>query len=295
MEQKVNTEAIPAPVVWQDFEALAGERLDQFLFRTLPDVSRHGIRRLIALGFVTVDKQTRTAGYKLAHGENVRVPGGLERFSVAAESFPLEVLFEDESIIAINKPAGMLAHPTSHERSGTAVNAIMGRMGGGRPHLLHRLDRGTSGVLLAAKSDAAARELGALFEGRRIAKRYLAVVAAEPAWTHLDIDVPIERFDDGRSPKWNVSASGAAALTKLTRMQGRLIQAEPWTGRTNQIRIHCASIGLPIVGDVAYGGPPADRMYLHAFELEFLSGRYAGLTIRAEWNSIDQKHAYYDR
>ena len=165
MEQKVNTEAIPAPVVWQDFEALAGERLDQFLFRTLPDVSRHGIRRLIALGFVTVDKQTRTAGYKLAHGENVRVPGGLERFSVAAESFPLEVLFEDESIIAINKPAGMLAHPTSHERSGTAVNAIMGRMGGGRPHLLHRLDRGTSGVLLAAKSDAAARELGALTVG----------------------------------------------------------------------------------------------------------------------------------
>lgn len=282
------TEAIPAPRSWRHFAGCAGQRLDEFLYAALPEVSRHGIRRLIAHGFVTVDRRARTAGYRLLNGENVQVPDGLERFSVVPEHLPLTVLFEDESIIAIDKPTGMLAHPTSQERGGTAVNALMGHLNGARPHLIHRLDRGTSGVLLAAKSEEAARELGALFEGRQIAKRYLAVLASEPGWTHLEVDAPIERFKDGRTPKWNVGLNGSAALTSLTKLRARLIRAEPWTGRTNQIRIHCASVGLPILGDVAYGGPPAERLCLHAFELEFCSGRYEGLTIRAVSDSIAQ-------
>lgn len=291
----MTTLAIPAPHSWSIFEARAGQRLDEFLYAELPEVSRHGIRRLIALGFVTVDGEARTAGYQLESGGRVRVPDGLERFSVAAEELVLTVLFEDESIIAIDKPSGMLAHPTSRERTGTAVNALMGRLGGARPHLLHRLDRGTSGVLLAAKTEEAAREIGALFESRQIAKRYLALVAAEPDWTQRDVDAPIERYDDGRTPKWNTGSDGSAALTRLTKVRGRLIQAEPWTGRTNQIRIHCASLGLPIVGDVAYGGPPAERLQLHAFELEFRSGRYAGLIIAANGDSIAQEMRYSDR
>ena len=291
----MTTLAIPAPRSWSIFEARAGQRLDEFLYAELPEVSRHGIRRLIALGFVTVDGQARTAGYRLESGGNVRVPEGLERFSVAAEELDLTVLFEDESLIAIDKPSGMLAHPTSKERTGTAVNALMGRLGGARPHLLHRLDRGTSGVLLAAKTENAAREFGAMFESRQIAKRYLALVAAEPDWNHLEVDTRIERYNDGRTPKWNTGESGSEALTKLTKLRGRLIQAEPWTGRTNQIRIHCASIGLPIVGDEAYGGPHAERLHLHALELEFRSGRYAGLIIAASGNSIAQEMRYPDR
>jgi 23S rRNA pseudouridine1911/1915/1917 synthase len=266
---------------WREFEGRAGQRIDEFLFAALPEVSRHGIRRLIAHGLVTVDGAARTAGNRLCAGERVRVPERLDRFSVAGEDLGLTVLFEDESIIAIDKPSGMLAHPTSQERTGTAVNALMGRLSGARPHLLHRLDRGTSGVLVAAKTDEAARELGALFETRQIDKRYLAIVASEPAWEQADVDTPIERYSDGRAPKWNTGENGAEALTRLTKLRGRLIQAEPWTGRTNQIRIHCASIGLPIVGDTAYGGPPAERLFLHALELEFRSGRYEGLTIRA--------------
>ena len=285
----VNTEAIPAPRSWQNFDARAGQRLDEFLFAALPEVSRQGIRRLIAHGFVTVDSQARTAGYRLKTAQCIQVPDGLERFSVAPEDLPITVLFEDDSMIAIDKPSGMLAHPTSQERSGTAVNAIMGHLKGARPSLIHRLDRGTSGVLLAAKTEEAARELGALFETRQIDKRYLAVLASEPAWTQLEVDAPIERYKDGRTPKWNTGENGAEALTKLTKLRGRLIQAEPFTGRTNQIRIHCASIGLPILGDVAYGGPLAERMFLHAHELEFLSGPYAGLTICADSSATDLK------
>lgn len=282
----MNPQSIPTPIAWTDFDARACQRLDQFLFQALPEVSRHGIRRLIAHGFVLVDRQVRTAGYRLESGQRVQVPVGLDRFSVAAENLLLTVLFEDDSIVAIDKPSGMLAHPTSQERSGTAVNAIMGHLRGGRPHLLHRLDRGTSGVLLAAKTVAAAREIGVLFEDRQIAKRYLAVLADEPDWDHRDVDVPVQRYADGRSPKWNSGPDGSTALTKLTKLRGRLVLAEPWTGRTNQIRIHCASIGLSIVGDVAYGGPPAERLFLHALELEFRAGRYAGLTIRAEGDTI---------
>ena len=190
---------------------------------------------------------------------------------VIPEPIPLNVLYEDDDLIAIDKPGGMLAHPTSHERTGTVVNALRGR---GLPgaFVLHRLDRATSGVLLAAKRVTRGSPWVRMFETRQVEKRYCAVLAGDVRWDSLTVSLPIGR-DGARRPPWNVEPNGVPAETRL-RVLSRLagftcVEAEPVTGRTNQIRIHCAAIGHPLLGDTAYGGPPAGRLFLHARQLCF--------------------------
>lgn len=251
-------------------------RLEIFLLSVMPDASRESIRRALAAGACLVDSVVRPKGFRLAAGAVVTLHPAARITSIPPESIPLSVLYEDDELIAVDKPAGMLVHPTGRERSGTVANALRG-LGHLDVRFLHRLDRATSGVLLAAKSLPPRSPLARMFEHRQVEKRYLAVVAAPVPWETHVVTLPIGR-DDARRPQWNVLDAGAAAETRLrvlTRTADTVcLEAEPVTGRTNQIRIHCAAIGHPILGDTAYGGSDAPRLLLHALALDFPTLRH---------------------
>jgi len=244
-------------------------RLELFLLECLPNASRESIRRALAAGACSVDSVVRPSGFRLVAGSVVALDPDARITEVCPESIPLEILYEDSDLLAINKPSGMLAHPTGRERTGTVANALRG-MGLLSAHILHRLDRDTSGVLLAAKSLARHSPLACMFAAREVEKRYLAVVAAPVPWEERVVNSPIGR-DPERRPQWNLLTGGAPAETRL-RVLARhgtavLLEAQPVTGRTNQIRIHCAAAGHPLLGDKVYGGPPAGRLMLHAWTL----------------------------
>jgi 23S rRNA pseudouridine1911/1915/1917 synthase len=268
----------------------AGMRLDSFLLIRLPDASKGGIRGLLAAGECLVDGVPQTAGYRLGEGQCIH----LLRDTIASippEDRPLRILYEDEILLAIDKDAGMLTHPTSHERTGTVANALRHlflkrgweQM---RPHFLHRLDRQTSGVLLIAKQLERHAPAGRLFESRLVRKSYYAIAGGVPQWEEIQVQIPIGRVA-GRKPQWQSLADGLPSETRLILERNRgscsLLRAEPVTGRTNQIRIHCAAIGFPILGDAAYGGQEADRLYLHAWRLVVPeAGRGKPITITSE-------------
>lgn len=246
-------------------------RLEIFLLQCLPNASRQSIRRALAAGACQVDSIVRPMGFRLSPGSLVTLHASARITEVLPEAIALSVLYEDSDLIAVDKPAGMLVHPTGGERSGTVANALRG-LGHGEIHFLHRLDRGTSGVLLAAKTLAPRSPLARMFAARKVEKRYLALVSSPVEWDEKVVTLPIGR-DPERRPQWNVQPGAADAETRLTvlaRLAGRvLLQAEPITGRTNQIRIHCAAAGHPILGDPAYGGLPSPRLMLHAWSLVF--------------------------
>ena len=240
-----------------------------FLLDCLPNASRESIRRALAAGACRVDSVVRPLGFRLTAGSVVTLDPAARITEVCPESIPLEILYEDHELIAINKPSGMLVHPTGRERSGTVANALRGR-GFLSAHILHRLDRETSGVLLAAKALPRHSPLASLFASREVEKRYLAVVAGPVPWEETTVNFSIGR-DPDRRPHWDISDDGALAETHLRVLARQestvLIEAAPVTGRTNQIRIHCAAIGHPVLGDTLYGGPPATRLLLHAWTL----------------------------
>lgn len=244
-------------------------RLEVFLLSCLPNASRESIRRALAAGACRVDSVVRPLGFRLAPGSVVMLDPRVRITEVCPESIPIDILCEDDELIAVNKPSGMLVHPTGRERSGTVANALRG-MGFLSAHILHRLDRDTSGVLLAAKSLPRHSPLVSLFASREVEKRYLAVVAGPVAWEETTANFPIGR-DPDRRPHWDISDDGALAETRLRVLARQesmvLVEATPITGRTNQIRIHCAAIGHPVLGDTVYGGPPAPRLLLHAWTL----------------------------
>ncbi len=265
----------------------AAPRLDLLVARTL-DLSRTQAATLIAQGHVAVDGRREKASYRPRAGESVRVeippPPAHE---LLAESIPLNVVFEDDDVLVVDKPAGMVVHPAPGHWSGTLVNALKGRGGPlsgegdeGREGIVHRLDKDTSGLLLVAKTDLAHRRLGAALAARRIVRRYAAL-----AWGHLSDDrVTIDR-PIGRDPRdrkrMAIVSTGRAARTDLVRLARfdsvDLLRAHLHSGRTHQIRVHLASIGHPVVGDDTYGGGggrrllalPPRRHFLHAAWLIF--------------------------
>jgi 23S rRNA pseudouridine1911/1915/1917 synthase len=274
-----HTESFAAPA--------AAPRLDVLLSQRL-DVSRNHAATLIANGHVRVAGRSEKASYRAVEGEEVVVvfPPPVSRV-VSAEQIPLDVRFEDDDLVVIDKPAGMVVHPAPGNWTGTLVNALKGRgeplstVGDpNREGIVHRLDKETSGLLLVAKTDRAHRALGAAMAQRRISRRYAAL-----AWGHLEkdevtVDRPIARDPKDRK-RMAVVAGGKQAKTLFMRIArfdaGDLLRAHLFTGRTHQIRIHLASIGHPVVGDDTYGGGggrrlvslPPKRHFLHAAWLRF--------------------------
>ncbi|HYM16707.1 MAG TPA: RluA family pseudouridine synthase [Dehalococcoidia bacterium] len=259
-----------------------GERLDVFVARRLPELTRSYAQRLIAGGLVSVEGQRAKASLRLDVGQRVRVdvPPPVE-LTAQPEQIPLDVIHEDGELIAVNKPAGMTVHPAPGHPASTLVNAILARCGdlsgiGGvlRPGIVHRLDRDTSGVILIAKHDAAHHALARQLRDRSVGKTYLALVEGTPKPPAGVIDAPIAR-DRRRRQRMAVVAYGRPSVTAynvVERFSGvSLLEARPKTGRTHQIRVHLAAIGHPIVGDRVYGKPSplVARQFLHAWRIAF--------------------------
>lgn len=271
----------------------AGERLDVFVARRLPELTRSRVRRLVDDGLVTVGgRLARKAGLALEGGERVlvKVPPP-EPAALEPETIPLRVVHEDGDLLVIDKPAGLAVHPSPGHASHTLVNAVLahcpdlsGIGGVGRPGIVHRLDKDTSGLIIVAKHDQAHLSLARQLKERRVEKTYLALVEGRVRPREGVIDAPIARHPRDRK-KMAVVDRGREARTRyrvLREVDGRsLLEVSPETGRTHQIRVHLAALGHPITGDQVYGPARAAggrrgarpgslrRQFLHAQRLAF--------------------------
>jgi 23S rRNA pseudouridine1911/1915/1917 synthase len=261
----------------------AGRRLDHWLHQQLPEHSRSRIQEWIKAGRVLINGAAARASQSLRGGETVSVePAQAPPLDAVGEDIPLTILYEDDDVIAVDKPAGMVVHAGAGVHSGTLVNALVHRfdrlsgVGGAlRPGIVHRLDRFTSGVLLVAKNDAAHRKLAEQFAGREIEKIYLALVHGKVTMETGRIDRPIAR-DPVRRIRMTTRLDDGRAAWTAWRVRQRfdaftLLEVKIGTGRTHQIRVHLASIGHPVAGDTVYGAPKQDkgRFFLHAHRIRF--------------------------
>lgn len=295
-----------------------GTRLDQFVVASGVPLSRSQVRHLIVEGRVTVGGETRKAGYLVRPGDAVVVDLPQETPAVALpEALPLTVLYEDDTLIVINKAPGMVVHPAPGRWRGTLVNALLHRWGPlpghepSRPGIVHRLDRDTSGVMVIARTARALEHLGRQFAARTVAKRYLAVVRGVVRADALKIDAAIGRHAVERKKMSTRVRGGRPAVTRVRVLERfartTFVEAAPETGRTHQIRVHLAARGHPILGDGVYGAlRPADvaligRHALHAETLGLIHPtRDEAMTFRAElWPDmralLDELRAQSDR
>lgn len=262
----------------------AGTRLDHFLKRHYPQHSRALLQEWIKAGNVQINGQPAKSSQVLHGNEVITVePAPRPPLQAAAEDLPLEILYEDSAVIAINKSAGMVVHAGAGIHTGTLVNALLHRFerlsaAGGplRPGIVHRLDRYTSGVLLVARDDAAHRRLAEQFAARQVEKTYVALVQGRVKNDTGRIDTPIIRDPDKRVKMTTRLGRGRAAHTEYRVLhryrQHTLLEVKIGTGRTHQIRVHLSSIGHPVAGDRLYGGAPAaERFFLHAQRITFES------------------------
>jgi 23S rRNA pseudouridine1911/1915/1917 synthase len=277
----------------------AGLRLDRFLASQLPEMSRTRIQALVEQGRVLVDGLARKASQRVEPGATVvieipppPVPG------VQPEKIPLEILYEDEDIVAVNKPAGMIVHPGAGAEKGTLVAALLHHFGGIsglstigaplRPGIVHRLDKGTSGVVVIARTDVAHLNLAEQFRSRRMEKTYLALLHGKVKGESGRIELPVARDLRRRSRMTARRREGREARTDWRvrlRLDGfSLIEADLHTGRTHQIRVHFSALGSPVVGDTLYGAPHQERIhtgllpelgrnFLHAARIRFAHPR----------------------
>lgn len=273
----------------------AGERLDRFLASELPELSRSRVQNLIELGRVTVDGVACKSSHRVNAGESVTVemlprPAAI----VAPEPIPLEILYQDDDVAVVNKPAGIIVHPGAGAGSGTLVSALLHRFGGSaglssiggplRAGIVHRLDKGTSGALIVALNDAAHKKLVEQFSRRLVQKTYVALLHGRIKGDSGKIEMPIARDLRRRSRMTARRREGRAARTDwrvLLRLDGfSLVEADLHTGRTHQLRVHFSALGCPVTGDTLYGAPRQERTgaamlpglgrnFLHAARVSF--------------------------
>lgn len=262
-----------------------GERLDRMLAARLPDVSRTQVQELIKSGEVTVNDRPRKPAYLVEVGDRVSIllPEQEEEEPVQPEPIPLNVVYEDDSLLAVDKPAGMVVHPAPGHRSGTLVNALLyhypkiAQVGPRkRAGIVHRLDKDTSGILLIARTSEARALLQQQFKRREVHKTYLALVEGQTQPPEGIIKVPIGR--DPRDRKRMAAVRGGRrSVTHYEAIEYlgdyTLLEVHPRTGRTHQVRVHLSWLGYPLVGDRVYGRQRQellpDRHFLHASELRF--------------------------
>lgn len=268
---------------------VAGERLDRYLARALPDLSRSQVQRLIRDGLVALDEETPKPGTPVSPGMRVvvRIPPSPSD-EVLPQPIPLDVVYEDDDLLVVNKPAGMVVHPGHGHSQGTLVNGLLARYpnlavgDSGRPGIVHRLDRDTSGLIVVAKTEGALEHLRRQFKTRRVKKIYLALVHGQPPAPEGIIEAPVGR-DPRQRQRMAVIADGRPARTRYELWEDlgdySLLSVSPETGRTHQIRVHLAWLGVPVAGDPVYsherGARRAksdvglERQFLHAWRLSF--------------------------
>lgn len=262
-----------------------GTRLDVFLSERIEELSRSLIRKFIEAGRVVVDGQACKPGYRLKEGERVEIEYEIPaKKSVEAEDIPLEVVFSDRHLIVVNKPSGMVVHPGAGKRKGTLVNALLyhfpevrGVGAEERPGIVHRLDRETSGVMVVARTEKAYRSLQLQFKKREVEKVYLGLIWGKMPDNEGRIDWPLGRHRKHgdrisiRTTKPRPAETAYRVEEELNNFS--LLELRPKTGRTHQIRVHLASSGHPLLGDLKYGRLKSNivqsRLFLHAWQLSF--------------------------
>jgi 23S rRNA pseudouridine1911/1915/1917 synthase len=274
----------------------SGQRLDRFLVSQLTDLSRTRIQSLVEEGFVQVGGSAMKPSYRVASGDSVTVEiPPTPPAAVEAEPIGLDALYEDEHLAVINKPAGMIIHPGAGADSGTMVAALLNRFGGIdglstvggplRPGIVHRLDKGTSGAVVIARTDAAHKKLVEEFQQRTVQKTYVALLHGRLKGDKGTVDLPVSRDLRIRSRMTARRRDGKEARTdwqvRLRLDAFTFVEANLHTGRTHQIRVHFSAVGFPVVGDTLYGAPRQERVnsqllpslernFLHAARLAFV-------------------------
>ena len=259
------------------------QRLDDFLFDKFHSLSKTYLRERLKEGNCEINGATGNAGIKLKTNDFVEIEVDLRReTAMKPEPIPLEIVYEEETFLVVNKPTNLLVHPTHSDKNGTLLNALSFYLNPQsarpnpqskvvRPGLIHRLDRQTSGLLVISKNVRTHQILAKRFEKRLVEKKYLAVVEGVLKEDSGEISAPIGRFIELKH--WSVKADGRHAQTRFRVIERfadtTLLELEPVTGRTNQLRIHCQFIGHPIIGDTTRGAREHHRLCLHAHKLAF--------------------------
>ena len=267
-------ETFMSQISLQADETYMDERLDKFLSAMLPDQSRSYLQKIIKDGNVLVNGEPKKSSYRLEDGDEVTADlPELKSPNIEPENIPLDILYEDDSILMVNKPKGMVVHPSAGHYTGTLVNAVLwhcqGQLSGingvSRPGIVHRIDKDTTGVLVVCKNDAAHNAVAAQLKEHSITRKYRAIVHGVIKEDEGTVDAPIGRHPTERKKMASGVKNGKRAVTHyrvLERFQGyTYVECQLETGRTHQIRVHMASIHHPLLGDTVYG-PAKDSHHL---------------------------------